>query len=912
MDLRSILSDDSKSASASAPSARSSQQLSPIQHQQQHPQTDYHPIYRDSKSYPPAQHAPRLDTRLSNHHSPHPQSLPHHGTSPTAAYPQHQSLPSPYNATPSSSTGGSQYPFPPPDVPQRTVPSQPDTPGYPQRNTIAGPPVAQSYAQPSPAPLTPSGSGPTNPHPYPPYLQSQYAHHPNAQNPALPTFSRENSQLIHTHPSLQRQATTGGASHSLPGTPLGPPPIIGRPSPILHRESSGPYGYDHQRTQSGSSYGHSPMSAQSPSTLTEGSGANPLLGSPRSSQIRHPQPQARSHLGGENRDRSVSVSPKTRLPSGPPPPVNIDGRIPNPLNPANYQQSIAEPLRQGYHSNRSSQDRALPWMADHVQDQSYDRPPSALTPMKKDLQQANSMPSPHKANTSSPTLTYSSGPLQLTRDLDGHQHQPSHTVPSPHSSSVTPARQMPSTPQPRSNNQTPTSHVSATPPRSTSSSGPPIVPPTPTVATGPPTLKHEMSDSPGPMNSSSGATKRKRQRLDEPPIWARKANKASPLLPPRRQPSGKPPLAKQDSNRSNSSIIPIPSLPQKVATNGHPLPVKDAFSTPALPPVVEETHPGNWEPSIINVTPFEEVHRMISDFLFREVVMRDDVGSGAPGSGAALEIEAKLGQLIDNDTGFRLNIPAMTETIINTSALNTSRTKIAFRSSMSEMQHRNFNSFLNESLKESLGMSTRPPGPSGATSSTPGSRIPMSYVHTRERDVFHELPSHLEHQLPASIRQSLRHRAKVRVTTDQKTGAELAKIVKARVADIDVYSPRTPFDWRISVNLEMKWGGDVADLGPGASAADGVNGGGGGMKGRDKDRMTYRHLSYQIDLTQVKSMDGSLTQQNAEKEHELEIEVAADEVRKQGLALQQGRTNNFQELVKGFVDNCRVLSRNCQ
>jgi mRNA capping enzyme, beta chain len=130
-------------------------------------------------------------------------------------------------------------------------------------------------------------------------------------------------------------------------------------------------------------------------------------------------------------------------------------------------------------------------------------------------------------------------------------------------------------------------------------------------------------------------------------------------------------------------------------------------------------------------------------------------------------------------------------------------------------------------------------------------RIAMTYVHTRERDTFYELPPRTQMALPPSIRAQLnpRHRAKVRVTTDQKSGKTLAKIIKARVADLDIYSPCTLFDWRISVNLEMEYDGEIEGLAEG--------GDGRGRADRNKDRMSYRHLAYQIDLTQVTPSDVS-------------------------------------------------------
>lgn len=126
----------------------------------------------------------------------------------------------------------------------------------------------------------------------------------------------------------------------------------------------------------------------------------------------------------------------------------------------------------------------------------------------------------------------------------------------------------------------------------------------------------------------------------------------------------------------------------------------------------------------------------------------------------------------------------------------------------------------------------------------------MDYKHTREIDTFYELTQAGALALPQSIVSGLninpRHanKSKVRITTDQKTGKVLAKIIKARVADIDIYSPRTLFDWRISVNVEMDYKGEMTDLVE-PQTRDGK------QADRNKDRMSYKHLAYQIDLTQV-------------------------------------------------------------
>jgi len=118
----------------------------------------------------------------------------------------------------------------------------------------------------------------------------------------------------------------------------------------------------------------------------------------------------------------------------------------------------------------------------------------------------------------------------------------------------------------------------------------------------------------------------------------------------------------------------------------------------------------------------------------------------------------------------------------------------------------------------------------------------MDYVHTREKDTFFELPPDKLQALPNILHVHMRHRPKVRVTYDQKTGKVINKIIKARIADLNVYSPKTAFDWRVSANIEMPYLGDIEGLQPSSDRGGGD---------RNKDRLSYRHLAYHIDLTQV-------------------------------------------------------------
>lgn len=145
------------------------------------------------------------------------------------------------------------------------------------------------------------------------------------------------------------------------------------------------------------------------------------------------------------------------------------------------------------------------------------------------------------------------------------------------------------------------------------------------------------------------------------------------------------------------------------------------------------------------------------------------------------------------------------------------------------------NEFLNEKAKQSYI----------------GDRVNMQYKHRRERDTFYELPRHSKKNLPAIMTAfgNQNHAMKVRVTHDAKTNEELAKIIKRRVADLDIYLPRQRVDCRISINLEMRYDGDINELVETATAQRSPD--------RSKDRLSYTHSHYQFDLTQVTMADVS-------------------------------------------------------
>jgi hypothetical protein len=179
--------------------------------------------------------------------------------------------------------------------------------------------------------------------------------------------------------------------------------------------------------------------------------------------------------------------------------------------------------------------------------------------------------------------------------------------------------------------------------------------------------------------------RQKRRRYNEPPIYARMTPRNTskrPIIPNPQPPV--PRHARQDfwtARRRSSSTVAV--TPAARVTRAPPVPSPRT----SMPPVQAPPAPpaslvppssnsqtvgslGPWEPSITGFIPHEEITKTLCDFLFQHVVLRNDVnvappGSAAGGQGTIVEIEAKLGHIIDMDSRDRIQLPILTESVIN-------------------------------------------------------------------------------------------------------------------------------------------------------------------------------------------------------------------------------------------------------
>lgn len=161
---------------------------------------------------------------------------------------------------------------------------------------------------------------------------------------------------------------------------------------------------------------------------------------------------------------------------------------------------------------------------------------------------------------------------------------------------------------------------------------------------------------------------RKRTRYTEPPVWAQsvRTRKAVYMAP---KPNGKP-------STVNVSAHPGPTSFLKTETNGH------QQISPTVGAHDDEPHPsfilGPWEWSILKKRPQDQMTKVVADWLYHNVVSRTDYGE-LSSRGVEVEIEAKLGQLIDRETNDRYALPVQSECILEQTGA------LAFRSSMTEV-----------------------------------------------------------------------------------------------------------------------------------------------------------------------------------------------------------------------------------
>uniref|UniRef100_A0A0W0F254 mRNA-capping enzyme subunit beta n=1 Tax=Moniliophthora roreri TaxID=221103 RepID=A0A0W0F254_MONRR len=274
--------------------------------------------------------------------------------------------------------------------------------------------------------------------------------------------------------------------------------------------------------------------------------------------------------------------------------------------------------------------------------------------------------------------------------------------------------------------------------------------------------------------------------------------------------------------------------------------------------------------SILGVEPLDEFTKEIADFIHHMITVK---AADAP-SGASVEVEARIGLLKERERGGqRLNLPLLVETILKPDSLEcrfeSNMTAVSHTRRTFQHQHKHFNGLLNK-----LKISSSQPGYASGT--------PLDYSHLYLVDSFY---------------QDTNSRDKIRVTRDEKSGQVVESMRKLRLGDLNIYSPKRAADWRVSVNLEIP-----VQIPAGQP-----------LYSRRKDRMSYSHEEFTIDLTQVTSSNAAGP---PEVLHELELEITRPELlaytaaRRGDPNVSEHERSAFDELIRAFVNNARILVRN--
>lgn len=191
----------------------------------------------------------------------------------------------------------------------------------------------------------------------------------------------------------------------------------------------------------------------------------------------------------------------------------------------------------------------------------------------------------------------------------------------------------------------------------------------------------------------------------------------------------------------------------------------------------------------------------------------------------------------------------------------------------------------------------------------------MQYKHPKETDTFLTLSNAGYAALPPAFHQRKPQKGqglKLRTTINNETNQVTARIVKSHVADIHIYNPNYDYDCRITINLEANL--NRPDLAPFENLVETSPSAASDstqptfkrdlhnlIPDRKKDRLSYSHLAYSIDLTRV-DVRGIA-------KYELELEVDAQVLRQQIAAINARQPSGYQAVVSGFLDNAMFLMR---
>ncbi|KAK6434292.1 mRNA-capping enzyme subunit beta [Oleoguttula sp. CCFEE 5521] len=283
---------------------------------------------------------------------------------------------------------------------------------------------------------------------------------------------------------------------------------------------------------------------------------------------------------------------------------------------------------------------------------------------------------------------------------------------------------------------------------------------------------------------------------------------------------------------------------------------------------------GGWEASYQGKPLNPSMYKVVQDWLWMKLSELDQVDP------AMLEIEAKVGKLLNKSDGNRASFGVSSTCTVAESHNHL----LSFESHMDPPEYQAINEALNQSVIKAQVKG----------------REPMRYKRIEQTDSSHHLNTTGNSLIPAAMKQYTNTRPpRLRISHDKATQSLKAAIIKLPVANLHIHAPDGAYDCRISINIELNFLpllataqlklDDIIDHGAPAEAS------------RQKNRMNYKHLAYDIDLTAV--------QQGDKMSYELELEVDAALLKAHMGMLMRREPSAYVEIVSGFLENAQFLMR---
>ncbi|VVT50893.1 uncharacterized protein SAPINGB_P002915 [Magnusiomyces paraingens] len=276
--------------------------------------------------------------------------------------------------------------------------------------------------------------------------------------------------------------------------------------------------------------------------------------------------------------------------------------------------------------------------------------------------------------------------------------------------------------------------------------------------------------------------------------------------------------------------------------------------------------------SFFDMMPYDDISRKIVSWLYANL---DNIKNNG-GDLNNLEVEIKLGKIIDKSTDRRINFPIVTETLLDPEF---ARASTRFEAGVEDELIKYIQNDVDKAAKKFPD----------SEDNTKHHHIRNLGSRTTTDQIYHFSRSDAGREIVKPVR----------VTMDENN-REVERITKKNVASHAINLPGSLLDLRISINLELPQNPmeyDVSKLRP--------------ISTRKKDRISYETRGLRIDITRVKATSSIKPDIIYTKEVELEFDnkLLVDWFEKASSGEDENGAAYMEELVRLNLDSARLIVR---